>query len=132
MKKQGKLLLKHRRYSKTFKKSIVQDFESGRFSVQQLSNLHGMSIQSIYNWIYKYSHVNQRGTRIMEYSDSSEEKLRQLERKIADLERRLGQKQIELELFQKLIEIASEELQIDLKKLSPLHPLVVPRPPGND
>jgi transposase len=116
MKKQGKLLLKHRRYSKTFKKSIVQDFESGRFSVQQLSNLHGMSIQSIDNWIYKYSHVNQRGTRIMEYSDSSEEKLRQLERKIADLERRLGQKQIELELFQKLIEIASEELQIDLKK----------------
>jgi transposase len=45
MKKQGKILLKQRRYAKTFKKSIVQDFEGGRFSIQQLSNLPGMSIQ---------------------------------------------------------------------------------------
>jgi transposase-like protein len=62
MKKQGKILLKQRRYAKTFKKSIVQDFEGGRFSIQQLSNLPGMSIQSIYNWIFLYRHLGQRAT----------------------------------------------------------------------
>lgn len=116
MGKQPQLLRKQRRYAETFKRAIVQDYESGRYSVEQLSRLHGMSAQSVYNWIHRFSRHNQRGTRIVEYADSSQEKLRQLERKVADLERRLGQKQVELDLHAKLIELASEELGMDLKK----------------
>ena len=116
MPKSAKLLQKRRRYGETFKKSLVQDFESGRYSVLQLSRLHGVAFQTIYNWIYRYSQVNEKGVRIMEYSDSSQEKVRALERQLADLQRRLGQKQVELELQHKIIELASEELGIDLKK----------------
>lgn len=114
--KQPKLLQKRRRYAETFKKALVQDFESGRYSVHQLSRLHGVAFQTIYNWIYRYSQVNERGTRVMEYTDSSQEKVRSLERQVADLERRLGQKQVKLDLQDKIIELASEELGVDLKK----------------
>ena len=116
MGQQQKLLRKQRYYAETLKKAIVADYESGRFSVGQLSRLHGVSSQSIYNWIHRFSIYNEKGTRIVEYADSSQEKLRQLERQVADLERRLGQKQVELDLYTKLVEIASEELGMDLKK----------------
>lgn len=111
-----KLLQKKRRYAESFKKASVADFESGRYSVSQLSRLHRVSTQAIYNWIHHFSLINEQGTRIVEYNDSSQEKLRQLQRKVADLERRLGQKQVQLDLYEQLIALASDELGMDLKK----------------
>ena len=118
MGKRPQLLQRQRHYAEAFKRAIVADYESGRYSVKQLSRLHGLSTQTVYNWIHRYSRHNERGTRVVEYADSSQEKLKQLERKVADLERRLGQKQVELDLHAKLIELASEELGMDLKKSS--------------
>ncbi|MEM7571957.1 MAG: transposase [Bacteroidota bacterium] len=60
MAKSPKLVQKRRRYAEAFKKSIVQDFESGRYSVHQLARLHGICFQTIYNWIYKFSRTNQK------------------------------------------------------------------------
>ncbi|MEM6648501.1 MAG: transposase, partial [Bacteroidota bacterium] len=73
MPKQPQLLQKKPHYALELKKSIVRDFETGRYSALQLSRLHGISLQSIYNWIHKLSHHNQRGTRIVEYADSSQQ-----------------------------------------------------------
>ena len=115
-KKVSKLLQKRRRYAETFKKKLVLEFETGQFSVYQLAQLHNLSPQSIYNWIYKYSRLNQKGIRVVEYGDSSEEKLRQLNRQVNELQRLLGQKQVEIEFLDKLIELAGEELGMDLKK----------------
>lgn len=116
MGKEPRLLRKRRAYATAFKKAIVHDYESGRCSVQQLSRLHGIASQSIYNWIHRFSLLNEQGTRLVEYTDSSQEKLRHLERQVADLQRSLGQKQVQLELHEKLIEVAGQELGMDLKK----------------
>lgn len=48
--------------------------------------------------------------------DSEEAKTQELLKKVAELERILGQKQMEIDYQSKLIEIASKELDIDLKK----------------
>lgn len=48
--------------------------------------------------------------------DSSSKKLKELNKRIADLERTLGQKQIKIDFLEKMIELAKEELGIDLKK----------------
>ena len=69
MKANVKLIKKHRKFSEEIKKSIVNDFESGKFSVIQLERLHKVSNQTIYNWIYKYSHSNEKGQRIVEMKD---------------------------------------------------------------
>ena len=55
MKATIKLIKKSRKFSEAYKKSIVADFESGKFSVSQLERLHKISNRSIYRWIYKYS-----------------------------------------------------------------------------
>ena len=116
MKANIKAIRKKRVYSEEFKKQIVQEFELGKFSVLQLEKLHGMSNTLIYRWIYKYSNFNEHGSRIIEMSKSSTTKVKELEQKIKELERIVGNKQIMIDYLEKMMEIAKEELDIDIKK----------------
>lgn len=118
MKANVKLISKHLKYSEAFKKSIVTEFESGKFSVLQLERLHKISGRSIYNWIYKYSRSSEPGQRIVEMKDSSTQKLKALEQKVKELEQAVGQKQIMIDYLEKMMEIAKEEHNIDIKKNS--------------
>jgi transposase len=107
---------KNRVYSEPFKRELVNLFESGKFSVPQLEQLYGVSNPTIYNWIYKYSTFNKRGYRVMEKKDSSTTKLNELSKKVKSLEQAVGQKQMQIEYLEKLIDLAKDDLQIDLKK----------------
>ena len=86
MKANLKLIKKRRTYSEEFKKLIVKEFESGKFSVLDLCRLHQIKKSVIYRWIYKYSPLNDQGQRIVEMTKSSTQKLKELEKKIKDLE----------------------------------------------
>ena len=52
----------------------------------------------------------------MEMKKSSTSKLREMERRIKDLEQMVGQKQIKIEYYEKMLELAKEQFNIDLKK----------------
>jgi transposase-like protein len=116
MKANLKEIRKLRIYSDDFKKEIVAIYESGKFSVLQLEKLYGVSNASIYSWIYKFSTFNEKGFRIVEMKESSAEKLKQLEQKVKELEQAVGQKQIKIDYLEKIIEIAKDDLKIDIKK----------------
>lgn len=116
MKANLKKIRKKRVYSDEFKKEIVSIFESGKFSVPQLNKLYGISSQIIYNWIYKFSTFNEKGSRVVEKIESSSSKLKELEQKVKQLEQIVGKKQIMIDYLEKLIDVAKDELQIDIKK----------------
>lgn len=116
MKANLKALRKRRTYSEEFKRQVVQDFESGQFSVLQLEKLHGISDVSIYNWIYKFSTFNEKGSRIVEMKDSSTQKLKELQIRVKELEAIVGRKQISIDYLEKMIDIAKDEFDIDIKK----------------
>ena len=118
MKANLKLIKKRRTYSEEFKRLIVKEFESGKFSVLELGRLHQIRVNVIYRWIYKYSPLNDQGQRIVEMTKSSTQKLKELEKKIKDLEQIVGQKQIKIDYLEKMIDIAKDELDIDIKKNS--------------
>jgi transposase len=107
---------KQRQFSEEFKKSIVDTYERGEFSVLQLSKLYGIGNPTIYNWIYKFSTFNEKGCRIVEMKDSQENKLKELSNKVKELEQIVGQKQIAIDYLEKMIELAKKDLNIDLKK----------------
>lgn len=107
---------KQRKYSEEFKKQLVVEFESGKYSVCQLERLHGIGNATIYNWIYKYSTFNKKGYRVVEHKDSSSKKVRELQAKIKELEAALGRKQIMIDYLETMMEVAREELDIDIKK----------------
>lgn len=112
------LIRKQRKYSEAFKRELVRLFETGKFSVLQLDKLYGVSFNLIYKWIYQYSTTNEKGYRVIEMKQSSTSKVKSLEQKVKQLEQLLGQKQIKIDFLEKMIEIAEQELKIDIKKKS--------------
>lgn len=114
--KKGKKLRVRKVYSEGFRKSIVREYESGQFTVRELTKLYGLCYQTIYVWIYRYSAYNKKGLKVVEMTSSSTKKITELKTKIADLERTLGQKQIQIEYLEALVEVAKEDLGVDLKK----------------
>lgn len=116
MKANLRSIRKQRKYSDEFKKRIVEDFEKGKYSVPQLERMHGVGNSLIYNWIYKFSTFNEKGFRIVEMKESSSKKMKELESRVKDLEGTVGRKQIEIDYLEKMMEIAKDELDIDIKK----------------
>ena len=111
-----------RYFGEKFKKDIVKKIERNEFSVSEVSNLYDVSKTSVYNWVYQYSKLYQKGyVQIIEPMSSSK-KLKDLQLRIKALEQIVGQKQIKLEYLEKLIEIAEKDYDIDIVKKKGLRP----------
>lgn len=115
-------LISKRIYSEEFKKTRIKEYESGKFTVSELSRLFGIHRNIIYGWIYKYSAYNKKSIKVVEMSQSSTKKLKDLELRIKELEQIVGQKQLKIDYLEKMIDIAKEELNIDIKKNSDTPP----------
>jgi len=113
----SKLSLRQARiFSEPLKKKAVKDIESGKMSVAAVSRDYQVCIQSVYNWLNKYSRHLQSSRRIVIEMDSETNKSKELQKRIKDLEAALGRKQLEIDFLNKMIEIGSEETGVDLKK----------------
>ena len=109
-------LNKRRIFSESFKKSRVKEYESGQLTVREIAQLYGIGYQTVYLWIYKYSSYNKKSLKVVEHKDSHKYRLKQLQDRIKELEQIIGQKQIQVDYLEKIIELAKTELEIDLKK----------------
>jgi len=113
----NKITIRQRRiFSKELKKSIVRDIEGGKMSVLQTSREYSIAANTVYRWIEKYSLNLQRGTILVMQKKSEANQRQALLGKIKELEAALGRKQMELEVKDKIIELASEALSVDIKK----------------
>jgi len=81
-----------------------------------LSKIYEVSHTAIYKWIRKYSKYAGKNERIVVEKESEGEKNLALMGKIAELERLLGQKQIEVEYLNKVLEYGLELTEVDIKK----------------
>lgn len=115
-------LNKNRQFSEQIKRQAVAEFRSGKHTARELADLYHCAERTIYNWIYKYSPADSPKINVVEMSKSSDQKLKDLQTKIAELERALGQKQIKVDFLEKMIELAEAEYDLDLKKNSSSKP----------
>lgn len=116
-KKRSQLELKSiRSFSEDFKKQKVQEIVTKKTTVQEVSKLYEIWPQIIYRWIHKYSSDHPKQAKIVVEMESESQKALFYKEKVAELERLVGQKQIQLDFMEKLIELASDELDMDLKK----------------
>lgn len=109
--------LHERRYfSEAFKKEKVDEILTKKITIQELSVLYEIHISIIYRWLHEYSKVKISGVKIHYEMETEEQKTLFYKDKVAELERIVGKKQIEIDFLNKLIEIASSELNVDIKK----------------
>ena len=115
----NKLTVKERQYryfSEEFKRKKVSEIERAVTGVSEVSREYQVSRTAIYAWIRQYSRLRKKQERIVLESLSDTRKLTALKEKVKELERIVGQKQIQIDVFDKMIEMAEEEYGIDIKK----------------
>lgn len=105
----------YRSFSEPFKRARVKELEERRTTVSEISMAYEVSATSIRKWMNKYSSESKPERTIVE-SKSDTSKIIALEKRIAELERMLGQKQVELEFKEKMIEIAEKKYGLEIKK----------------
>lgn len=103
-------------YSEEFKKDIVREIESCKLSVLQASREYQVSCTSLYKWLHKYSTFVKKGSRVVVEKKSEKKRSQELRKRNAELEQIIGQKQLRIDFLEKLIELASEDLKINIKK----------------
>ena len=112
-----------RTFSEEFRRKKVWEIENKLTTVSQVSRNYNVSRTGVYYWLKKYSKYYQPSLKVVLQMESEEEKTKKLQSRIAELERALGRKQMELDYLNKLIELEGKRLGADLKKKAGLPPL---------
>lgn len=107
---------KSRQFSKNFKVIKVREIESGVSSISQIKHQYQVSYATIYRWIHKFGNMGKKQERLIVETQSDTQELLALKKRVAELERIVGQKQILIDFKDKMIEIAEEQYGVDIKK----------------
>lgn len=105
-----------RYFSTDFKKKRVQELENNLATVSDICKTYKVSRTSVYRWLYTYSNMAKKQVRQVVETKSDTKKILFLESQIKELERIIGQKQILIEFQDKMIEIAEQTYEVDIKK----------------
>ncbi len=107
---------RRRQFSEEFKIQKVRELERRECTIADICKEYEVSDVAIRKWKIKYSTKFKKTTRLIVESESDTKKIQALKLQIAELERMLGQKQIQLEFKEKMIELAEEIYGVDIKK----------------
>lgn len=105
-----------RTFSAAFKQEKVNEIEANLITISQICRIYGVSRSAVYKWIRLYGSLYVKKERIVVEKESESYKTEQLQKKVAELERLLGQKQVEVEYLKKVVEFGSEAAKMDIKK----------------
>ena len=105
-----------RYFSESFRRLKVGEIDRNLTTIAHVSREFEVSRRAIYKWIYKYSAYRKKQVRQIIEPMSDARKIDELRKKIKELEQLVGQKQIQLEFHQKMIELAEEKYKVDIKK----------------
>lgn len=112
-----------RTFSESFKIKKVREIETGITKISEICKAYEVSSTSVYNWLTKYAIMKDKKERLIVESQSDTHELLALKKKVAELERIIGQKQLLIDFKDKMIEIAEEMYGVDIKKKFTEQPL---------
>jgi transposase len=110
-------LRRRRHFSEEFKIQKVQEIQANLTTLSQVAQVYDVRVNNVSKWIDKYGIVNpMKGVRLIVEKDSDTYRIAQLEAKIAELERLVGQKEVLINFQVKVIDTAEKMYGVDIKK----------------
>ena len=103
-------------FSEQLKRKLVKEIETGSLCVKDVCEIYQVSHTSVYRWLNNFSKIYKRNNVIIVEEKSESKKAKFLEQKVKELERALGNKQMQVEYLEKLLELHKEATGEDLKK----------------
>jgi len=107
---------RRRTFSEEFKIKKVREIEQKITTIAQVSRQYEVREYSISRWLIKYGKNYMKGVKVIVESESDTGRIATLKARVADLERIIGQKQVQLDFKEKMIELAEEVYGVDIKK----------------
>ncbi len=114
--KQSEAERRRRHFSEEFKQKKVREIEQKSTTIAEVSRQYDVRQNNVSGWMAKYGKNYMKGARIIVESDSDTTKILLLKTQVAELERIIGQKQVQLDFKDKMIELAEEAYGVDIKK----------------
>ena len=97
------------------KEAIIADYLTGENSYRKLGNKYGIDFRMIHSWVMKYQGKNQKPS-----SKAKKEQVDEtpLPTEVKQLQRELRKAQLHNKLLNAMIDIAEEQLNINIRKKS--------------
>ena len=105
-----------RHFSDNFKRKKVKELEVGTTKISEICKQYEVSYTSVYRWLNKFGTMKDKQERLIIETDSDTKQLLELKKKLAELEQIIGQKQVQLDFKDKMIDLAEEKYGISIKK----------------
>ncbi len=113
---------RRRKFSDSFKIQKVREIETGKTKVSEICKQYEVSSVNVYRWLNKFGSMQDNKERLIVETESDTKQLLALKKKVAELERIIGQKQVLIDFKDKMIDIAEETYGIDIKKKLSIQP----------
>ncbi len=113
----------HRHFSDSFKIQKVRELETGKAKVSEICKQYQVTFTTVYRWLNKFGSMKNKKEKLIVETDSDTRQLLALKKKVAELERIIGQKQIQIDFKDKMIDLAEEMYGVDIKKKLSTQPL---------
>jgi len=105
-----------KRYSQAFKQKIVREYEAGA-SAYSLAQQYGIGGQTtIKRWVAQYGRSGFRAEQVVIQSLEDQHEVQAMRERITALERALAESVLENRMLTTTLEVASQALDMDLKK----------------
>lgn len=105
-----------RRFSEAFKRAVVAEVESGRYTVMEASRVHQIAATVIYRWIRRIGGPDSQ-TRIVRIEMPTErDRIKELEKEKRALESALAQAHMKIIILESTVEVLEERSGVKIKK----------------
>ena len=105
-----------KRYSEAFKRSVVAEVESGRYTVLEAAAVHQVNFTSIYAWLRQLG-APESQTRVMRIQMPTErDRIKELEQEKRALESALAQAHLKIVMLESTLEVLEEKTGVTVKK----------------
>lgn len=97
-------------YSESFKLKVLTEIESGKYSKRESQRIYGYSSGAIYKWMKKYDKFALMNKRLKIETLEEKDKIKALEKEIAQLKAALVKKDLKLYVNECYLEVAQDKL----------------------
>lgn len=106
-------------YTEEFKRSVCEEFLAGTMTLRAMEHKYGLGNSRLVDWLQKYGYQVKKPY-IIERRDMGKKKINNgtATARVKDLEKQLEMARLEAAAYRKMIEIAEDELKIDIRKKS--------------
>lgn len=105
-----------KRYSQAFKQQVVREYEAGA-SIYTLLNKYGIGgYGTVKLWIKRYGRRGYRSEVVVIQTVEDQMEVKAMKERIAELESALSEAVLDNRMLKATIEVASQALEMDLKK----------------